>query len=124
MAPNRITLVFTLLLGASMLTGCDKLTGAADQKNADAEAIGYACRVSNKTPEDCMKENDGFNPSPILDGWKSADQDIKDKVIVVGGDKSAAADNKPAEDKPAGPPAGEAAKKDEAKPGDAKGTTH
>lgn len=66
------------LLAVLALAGCDKLTGAADQKIADAEAIGFACRVSHKTPEDCMKENEAQSPSSILDGWKSADEDIKD----------------------------------------------
>jgi hypothetical protein len=68
-------LVFILV--ALALTGCDKLTGAADQKIADAEAIGFACRVSAKTPEACMKENEAQSPSSMLDGWKSADEDIK-----------------------------------------------
>lgn len=68
-----------LLLGALalVLTGCDKITGAADQKISDAEAIGYACRVSQKTPEDCMKENETQSPTAILEGWRSADDDIK-----------------------------------------------
>lgn len=67
----------SLLLLLLALAGCDKLTGAADQKIADAEAIGFACRVSHKAPEACMKENEAQSPSSILDGWKSADEDIK-----------------------------------------------
>jgi len=43
---------------------------------ADAEAVGFACRVSAKTPEDCMKENEARSPADILDGWKRADEDI------------------------------------------------
>lgn len=70
---KRASLVLLLLA----LAGCDKLTGAADQKIADAEAIGFACRVSHKAPEACMKENEAQSPSSILDGWKSADEDIK-----------------------------------------------
>lgn len=66
-----------LTLSLLALTGCDKLTGAADQQVANAEAIGFACRVSLKSPEDCMKENDAHSPSYILDGWKAADEDIK-----------------------------------------------
>lgn len=66
-----------LLLMALPLAACDKITGAADQKIADAEAIGFACRVSQKQPEACMKENEAQSPSSILEGWKSADEDIK-----------------------------------------------
>lgn len=68
-------LVFLLM--ALPLAACDKITGAADQKIADAEAIGFACRVSQKQPEACMKENEAQSPSSILEGWKSADEDIK-----------------------------------------------
>lgn len=70
-------LALFLIMPVLLLAGCDKLTGAADQKIADAEAIGFACRVSQKTPEACMKENEAQSPSSILDGWKSADEDIK-----------------------------------------------
>jgi FtsZ-interacting cell division protein ZipA len=60
-----------------VLAGCDKITGAAEQKIADAEAIGFACRVAQKQPEACMKENEAQPPASLLDGWKSADEDIK-----------------------------------------------
>ncbi len=63
------------------VSGCDRITGAAQQKTLDAEAIGYACRVSQKKPEACMKENETQSPSSVLDGWKSADQDIKEKKL-------------------------------------------
>lgn len=74
----------SLILALLLLAGCDKLTGAADQKIADAEAIGFACRVSAKTPEECMKENEAQSPSSILDGWKAADEDIKGGKLDPG----------------------------------------
>ena len=72
---------YALLLAVFGLAGCDRLTGEADRKIFDAEAIGYACRVSLKVPEDCMKENDGHSPTSILAGWKKANKDIEDDVI-------------------------------------------
>lgn len=72
---------FMLLITALTLAGCDRITGAANQKILDAEAIGYACRVSKKAPEDCIKENDTSSPSSILDGWKIADKDIQGQLI-------------------------------------------
>ncbi|HCI14328.1 MAG: hypothetical protein A2063_03825 [Gallionellales bacterium GWA2_60_142] len=72
---------YALLLAAFGLSGCDRLTGEADRKTYDAEAIGYACRVSLKVPEDCMQENDGHSPTSILVGWKKANKDIEDNVI-------------------------------------------
>ena len=63
------------------LAACDRFTGADQQKSLDAEAIGYACRISLKTPEDCMKENDTHSPTSVLFGWKEADRDVKEKAI-------------------------------------------
>lgn len=70
-----------LLLAALALVGCDRITGAGQQKTLDAEAIGYACRISLKTPEECMKENETQSPTSVLLGWKEADKDIKEKAI-------------------------------------------
>ncbi|MBY0576213.1 MAG: hypothetical protein K2P67_06420 [Gallionellaceae bacterium] len=72
---------FVLLMTVFMLAGCDRITGAANQKILDAEAIGYACRVSFKTPEECMKENEAQSPTSILDGWKLANKDIDGQII-------------------------------------------
>lgn len=70
-----------LLMAALALAGCDMITGAGDQKNLDAEAIGYACRVSQKVPEICMKENEAQSPTSILKGWKLADSEIEEQKI-------------------------------------------
>ena len=80
--------LFLMVLCLLALSGCDKLksmmgggVAVVDPKELDAQAIGYACRVSKKQPEPCMKENDGQSPSQILFGWKKADKDIKARVI-------------------------------------------
>ncbi len=85
-----IALLFTL-------AGCDRITGAADQKISDAEAIGYACRVSFKKPEDCMKENDAQSTTYVLAGWKAADKDIAEKTLdpSMGADRTARAASAP-----------------------------
>lgn len=83
---------FALLALLITLAGCDRITGAAEQKTSDAEAIGYACRVSFKKPEDCMKENDTQSTTAILAGWRAADKDIVGKTLDpgMGRDHSAA----------------------------------
>jgi hypothetical protein len=91
----------SLLMVLFLLAGCDKLTGAADQKIADAEAIGFACRVSGKTPEDCMKENEAQSPSSVLDGWKSADEDIKSGKLDPNMNNTASPKKDAEADKPA-----------------------
>ncbi len=87
------------------LSGCDRLTGAADKKNSDAEAIGYACRVSFEKPEDCMKENDGQSTTAILNGWKAADKDIQDKTLdpTMGASAVLPADVAKTKDQPKAP---------------------
>lgn len=80
-----------LMLSCLALVACDRITGEATQKILDAEAIGYACRVSLKAPEDCMKENEAQSPSSVLDGWKQADKDISKKTLdpLMGKGKTA-----------------------------------
>lgn len=99
---TRRLLLLTAILA---LAGCDRITGKVDQKALDAEAIGYACRISLKAPEDCMKENDTHSPTSLLYGWKEADRDIKEKAIdpTMGKNPPAApaAETKPAAEKPA-----------------------
>ena len=70
-----------LLLIALAATGCDRITGVADQKVLDAEAIGYSCRVSSKAPANCISDNETHSPTSLLAGWKAADQDILAKVL-------------------------------------------
>jgi len=84
------TVQFALLIATITLVGCDRITGAANQKILDAEAIGYACRVSQKAPEDCMKENEAQSPTSILTGWKEADKDIQGQLIDPSMGKSTA----------------------------------
>lgn len=86
------------LLIAAATSGCDRITGVADQKTSDAESIGYACRVSLKKPEDCMKENESQSTTAVLTGWKAADKDIQDKRLdpSMGSDPAYAEREKPA----------------------------
>lgn len=99
-----------LLLAVLALAGCDMITGADKKKNLDAEAIGYACRVSQKVPEDCMKENEAQSPTAILNGWKKADSDIVEQVLDPNMGKKPAAAAAPAAAPDAAPAAGGEAK--------------
>jgi len=74
----RSSLIF-LLAAALPLAGCEMLGGG--DKGKDGESVGYACRVSSKLPEDCMKENNTYTPTSILEGWKHADKDVKEKKV-------------------------------------------
>lgn len=104
-----------LLAAVLPLAGCGLLGGA--DKAKDAESIGYACRVSSKLPEDCMKENETYSPTSLLDGWKSADKDIKDrKLDPLLGKGTPAPEMKADAAKPEAGPKPDAEAKPEAKP--------
>lgn len=103
---------FLLPIAFLALAGCDRITGAGQQKALDAEAIGYSCRISQKPPEDCIKENETLSPTSILFGWKEADRDIREKAIdpnmgkpapqaQPGVPPAAATENKPVAEKTA-----------------------
>lgn len=67
------------MVPALLLAGCNfEIPG---QKAKDAAAMGFACRVSKKSPEQCMRENPAFSQVAILDGWREADQEVKDKKV-------------------------------------------
>jgi hypothetical protein len=73
-------LVLTLLLG-----GCDLATLLADpkvvQREADAKAIGGACRHGLRSIEDCYSLNEKASKSAIYTGWKEMDQYMRDNKI-------------------------------------------
>jgi hypothetical protein len=71
----------TLLLG-----GCDLLDQLmadpkAIQKEADAKAIGSACRHGLRSIEDCYTLNDKASKSAIFNGWKEMDQYMRENKI-------------------------------------------
>lgn len=96
---------FLLLVAALPLAGCDLLGGG--DKGKDGESIGFACRLSDKLPEDCMKENNTYTPTSILTGWKRADAEKKEAAHST--DKPAGEGGAEGEAKPAGDQASESA---------------
>ncbi len=107
--PARSTALI-LLAAALPLAGCEMITG---EKAKDGEAVGYACRLSNKSPEECMKENNAYTPTSILGGWKTAEKDVKEKKVGIQLGKGTA----PAEGET--PAAGEAKPEGEQPPAEA-----
>ena len=121
------------VLPALLLAGCEfEIPG---QKAKDAAAMGYACRISKKSPEQCMRENPNFSQTAVLDGWREADKDVKDKkvdtnfsapppVVIkpAGGEKKEGEAAAEGEKLPEGgpPPEGEKKPEAEAKPAEAK----
>ncbi len=75
-------LAFSLTL---LLTGCDLAELLADpkiaQKEADAKAIGGACRHGLRSIEDCYTLNEKASRAAIFAGWKDMDQYMRDNKI-------------------------------------------
>ncbi|MDP2827685.1 MAG: hypothetical protein Q8O37_03675 [Sulfuricellaceae bacterium] len=85
--PSRLLFAVLAILP---LSGCEMLTG---DKGKDGESVGYACRVSSKLPEDCMKENATYTPTSILTGWKAAEAHLTGKKADGHADDAAPADD-------------------------------
>jgi hypothetical protein len=77
----RALLIATLLL----LSGCEIPGLGPDpriaKREADAKAIGSACRHSLRGIEDCYKQNDDASKSDIFTGWKDMDQYMRENKI-------------------------------------------
>jgi len=76
------TLITTSLL---LMTGCDIPGLGPDpriaKKEADAKAIGSACRHGLRGLEDCYKQNEEASKSDIFTGWKDMDQYMRENKI-------------------------------------------
>ena len=68
-----------------LLSGCNLETLLADpkvaQKEADAKAIGGACRHGLRSIEDCYSLNEKAPRAAIFAGWKDMDQYMRDNKI-------------------------------------------
>jgi hypothetical protein len=80
MIARTALLALTLLLG-----GCDIAALLADpkvaQREADAKAIGGACRHGLRSIEDCYSLNEKASKAAIYTGWKEMDQYMRDNKI-------------------------------------------
>jgi hypothetical protein len=75
-----------LLASVLLLGGCDLIdTLLADpkaiQREADAKAIGSACRYGMRSIEDCYNMNDKASKAAVFNGWKEMDQYMRDNKI-------------------------------------------
>ncbi len=73
------------LTAALLLSGCDLQALLADpkiaQREADAKAIGGACRHGLRSIEDCYALNEKASRAAIFAGWKDMDQYMRDNKI-------------------------------------------
>jgi hypothetical protein len=79
---NRTLLI---VLPALLLVGCDLLGLGPDpriaQREADAKAIGGACRHGLRSIEDCYTLNKGIAKSSIYAGWREMDEYMRENKL-------------------------------------------
>jgi hypothetical protein len=68
-----------------LLAGCDLLGLGPDpriaQREADAKAIGGACRHGMRSIEDCYTLNKGIAKSSIYAGWREMDEYMRENKL-------------------------------------------
>lgn len=74
-----------ILVASLLLSGCDLLGLGPDpriaQKEADAKAIGGACRHGLRSIEDCYTLNKGINKAAIYAGWREMDEYMRENKL-------------------------------------------
>jgi hypothetical protein len=84
---RHIVLSLGLFLATSTLVGCDALgvetaTQINAKKDAEARAIGSACRYALRGIEDCFASNNKAGKASVFEGWKEMDQYMRDNQLV------------------------------------------
>ena len=75
-----------VLAGLLLLAGCDKIPGLGPdprvvQREAEAKAIGGACRHALRGLEDCYTLNPKASKAQVFAGWKDMDQYMRENKI-------------------------------------------
>lgn len=74
-----------IVVAALLLSACDLLGLGPDpriaQREAEAKAIGAACRYGLRNIEDCYTLNKGINKAFIYSGWLEMDAYMRDNKI-------------------------------------------
>ena len=84
---RHLVLSLGLIVASSSLVGCDALgiesaTQINAKKEAEARAIGSACRYALRGIEDCFASNGKAGKSALFEGWKEMDQYMRDNQMV------------------------------------------
>lgn len=84
---RHLVLSLGLIMATSALVGCDALgietaTKFNAKKEAEAQAIGSACRYALRGIEDCFATNNKAAKADVFEGWKKMDQYMRDNQLV------------------------------------------
>ncbi len=84
---RHLVLSLGLIVATGTLVGCDALgiesaTQVNARKEAEARAIGSACRYALRGIEDCFASNGKAGKAAVFEGWKEMDQYMRDNQMV------------------------------------------
>lgn len=81
--------VCSAIVGGVLLGGCgarEMLTGQAEEEKrveAEAAAVGGACRQSGRSVESCFQRNKGLQRAGALKGWREMDEYLRANKLVA-----------------------------------------
>lgn len=83
---KRAAHLLALLAVAWSMSGCDQLgvdtpAKAAERKQAEARAIGSACRHAMRAIEDCYVLNPKAEKSAVFAGWREMDEYMRENKL-------------------------------------------
>lgn len=84
---RTLALTFCLIGSLSLLAGCDALgietaTQIAAKKEAEARAIGSACRHAVRSIEDCFNSHPRAGKAAVFAGWREMDEYMRENAIM------------------------------------------
>ena len=84
---RHTALTLCLAIASLTLTGCDALgietaPQVAAKKDAEAHAIGSACRHAVRSIEDCFRSNPKAVKAAMFTGWKEMDAYMRENEIL------------------------------------------
>jgi hypothetical protein len=85
-ARSRASITLALSVALLGLSGCDQLgldtpAKAAERKQAEARAIGSACRHAMRAIEDCYVLNPKADKSSVFAGWREMDEYMRENKL-------------------------------------------
>ncbi len=97
---RHTALTTCLLLAATALAGCDALgietaPQVAAKKDAEAHAIGSACRHAVRSIEACFDSHPKAAKAAMFTGWKEMDQYMRENEILGMPSETGAATSDP-----------------------------
>lgn len=83
---SRFFICLSVGLGALTLQGCDQLgietpQKTAERAEADAKAVGGACRHALRAIEDCYTLNPKADKSAVYTGWRDMDEYMRENKL-------------------------------------------